>query len=78
MTSPRVCRERDELEKRISAVVHEMSQNSKAAGKLATHEPAGGAQAFDDLHARDIVLAVKLQILRECLRLHEDCHGCMI
>jgi hypothetical protein len=73
-----VCRERDELEKQINALLRSLSQNSrKAAGLAMGAKPSTDAAEFGSLHQDDVLLRERLEALKYCLQLHKDCHGCL-
>lgn len=73
MTLP-ACPERDELERRINRAVRELSEGSRAASKLARAEAA--AERFTAIHSQHDLLTERVRVLRECLHLHKDWHGC--
>jgi hypothetical protein len=70
------CRERDELEKRMSALLRSLSENSSKAAKLARKPGPETSQEFASLHNADTLLRERLETLKSCLELHRDCHGC--
>jgi hypothetical protein len=71
-----VCRERDELEKEINALLRLMSENSTTAGRLAQHPKPETEAQFRSLHNEDTLLRERIDSLKYCLQLHKDCHGC--
>ena len=70
-----VCRERDELEKQISGLLREISDNSAKASQIAQHDEPQ-VTAFVQLHNEDNLLRARLEALKFCLELHKDCHQC--
>ena len=71
-----MCHERDELERRINAVLRQLATNANAASNLARKAQPENAHEFDALHKEDILLKERLQTLKDCLLLHKDWHGC--
>jgi hypothetical protein len=69
------CRERDELEKRISDLLRKISENSAKASQIAQHEEPH-SKTFAQLHEEDNLLRARLDALKSSLELHRDCHNC--
>jgi hypothetical protein len=77
------CRERDELERQINAVLRQISANSTEASRIARDAVDESEEAhakshasFIALHNADSLLKERLDTLKQCLELHKDCHGC--
>jgi hypothetical protein len=70
------CRERDEMEMRINALLRELSDSSRKASELAKHPGSDADFLFSSLHSSDNAIRARLETLKFCLRLHKDCHGC--
>jgi hypothetical protein len=71
-----VCRERDELEKQINALLRQVSENSRKASHLAQDSSPGTDAEFKSLHNEDTLLKERCETLKYCLQLHKDTHGC--
>jgi hypothetical protein len=69
------CRERDELERQVNASLLELARNSHALADMANAPPTSKL-AFDNLRMDTTILTERLRVLRDCLRLHKDAHGC--
>jgi hypothetical protein len=69
------CHERDELERRINLALHQLTENTRSASNLAKQNPAD-PRDFSLLQNQNAVLAEQLRVLRDCLQLHKDWHGC--
>jgi hypothetical protein len=68
------CREREELEKEIHRIVRELARNAREAAKVAV---GGGQQKrFEDLRDNHSLLSERLTVLKHCLELHRQSHGC--
>jgi hypothetical protein len=70
------CPERDHLERQISVAVHELADQSRAAAAVADGEETVGDRKFAELRRQHDILTERRTVLRDCLRLHKDWHGC--
>jgi hypothetical protein len=70
------CPERDYLEKRIGAALHELAGRSRAAAAAAEKKGPEGERNFAELRKQHDILSERLSVLRDCLHLHKDWHGC--
>jgi hypothetical protein len=68
------CPERDELEKQLNEALRELSEASRHASNLAREN--GVALQFVAIQAQHDILTERIRVLRECLHLHKDWHGC--
>ncbi len=68
------CPERDELDRRLNETLCELSETSRQASDLARQN--GVALKFVAIQAQHDILAERIRVLRECLHLHKDWHGC--
>jgi hypothetical protein len=71
-----ICRERDELEKRINSLLRLLLENSRKGADLAQHHAPDANPQFMALHNADTLLRERLATLKDCLELHKDLHGC--
>jgi hypothetical protein len=67
------CPERQDLEREIHKVVHELARSSRTAASIAG---AGEHEEFQSLRTNFVILAERFRVLCYCLRLHKNRHGC--
>jgi hypothetical protein len=70
------CHERDELERQVNAALLELARKSSALAEMANAPAPASKQTFDNLRTENAILTERLRVLRDCLILHKDAHGC--
>lgn len=71
-----LCRERRELENRIRACLHELSEHAQKASQLARRRESSTPLDFHSVQTAFSAVSERLKTLQECLEIHEAEHKC--